>query len=162
MTSAGSLPGLARTKMTLEEIARIAGVSRSTVSRVINDEPNVRSATRERVWQIIRANDFSPNPAARALAGRRSRVIGLVIPQALNAIFADPYFPTLIQGSAAACDDRGYYLMLSLALRQADDLLTRFPDIKGLVAVASTTVPGVAQAVENAGKSGQVAVIGHS
>lgn len=47
------------------------------------------------------------------------------------------------------------------ALRQADDLLTRFPDIKGLVAVASTTVPGVAQAVENAGKSGQVAVIGY-
>ena len=121
MTSADSLPGLARTKMTLEEIARLAGVSRSTVSRVINDDPNVRAATRARVWQIIRANDFSPNPAARALAGRRSRVIGLVIPQALNAIFVDPYFPTLIQGSAAACDDRGYYLMLSLALRQADD-----------------------------------------
>ncbi len=47
------------------------------------------------------------------------------------------------------------------ALRQADDLLTRFPDIKGLVAVASTTVPGVAQAVENAGLSGEVAVIGY-
>lgn len=47
------------------------------------------------------------------------------------------------------------------ALRQADDLLTRFPDIKGLVAVASTTVPGVAQAVENAGRSGEVAVIGY-
>jgi len=47
------------------------------------------------------------------------------------------------------------------ALRQADDLLTRFPNIKGLVAVASTTVPGVAQAVENAGKKGEVAVIGY-
>ena len=47
------------------------------------------------------------------------------------------------------------------ALRQADDLLTRFPDIKGLVAVASTTVPGVAQAIENAGMSGKVAVIGY-
>jgi rhamnose transport system substrate-binding protein len=47
------------------------------------------------------------------------------------------------------------------ALRQADDLLTRFPEIKGLVAVASTTVPGVAQAVENAGLTGKVAVIGY-
>ncbi len=47
------------------------------------------------------------------------------------------------------------------ALRQADDLLTRFPEIKGLVAVASTTVPGVAQAVENAGMTGEVAVIGY-
>lgn len=47
------------------------------------------------------------------------------------------------------------------ALRQADDLLTRFPEIKGIIAVASTTVPGVAQAVENAGRTGEVAVIGY-
>jgi ABC-type sugar transport system substrate-binding protein len=47
------------------------------------------------------------------------------------------------------------------ALRQADDLMTRFPEIKGLIAVASTTVPGVAQAVENAGRTGEVAVIGY-
>ena len=47
------------------------------------------------------------------------------------------------------------------ALRQADDLMTRFPEIDGLVAVASTTVPGVAQAVQNAGRVGEVAVIGY-
>jgi len=47
------------------------------------------------------------------------------------------------------------------ALRQAEELMTRFPDIKGLVAVASTTVPGVAQAVENAGRVGEIAVIGY-
>ena len=47
------------------------------------------------------------------------------------------------------------------ALKQAQDLMTRYPDIKGLVAVASTTVPGVAQAVEQAGKKGQIAVIGY-
>ncbi len=47
------------------------------------------------------------------------------------------------------------------ALRQAQELMTRFPDLKGLIAVASTTVPGVAQAVESAGKKGQVAVIGY-
>ncbi|HAD06408.1 MAG TPA: autoinducer 2 ABC transporter substrate-binding protein [Anaerolineaceae bacterium] len=47
------------------------------------------------------------------------------------------------------------------ALRQAEELMTRYPDIKGLIAVASTTVPGVAKAVENAGKIGQVAVIGY-
>jgi len=47
------------------------------------------------------------------------------------------------------------------ALRQAEELMTRFPDIKGLVAVASTTVPGVAQAIENAGRVGEVSVIGY-
>jgi ABC-type sugar transport system substrate-binding protein len=47
------------------------------------------------------------------------------------------------------------------ALRQAEELMTRFPDLKGMVAVASTTVPGVAQAIENAGKTGKVKVIGY-
>jgi ABC-type sugar transport system substrate-binding protein len=47
------------------------------------------------------------------------------------------------------------------ALRQAEELMTRFPDIEGLIAVASTTVPGVAQAVEQAGRIGEVAVIGY-
>ncbi|WP_287482925.1 LacI family DNA-binding transcriptional regulator [Caldilinea sp.] len=107
--------------MTLEEIARLAGCSRSTVSRVINHNPNVRAETRERVWQIIKEQNFQPNLAARALAGRRSRVIGLVIPQPLSTIFTDPYFSMLIQGCAKACDEHGYYLMLSLVLRQADD-----------------------------------------
>ena len=140
--STESLPGQAGTTMTLEEIARIAGFSRSTVSRVINDDPNVRAATRDRVWQVIKAHDFRPNPAARALAGRRSRVIGLVIPQALNTIFADPYFPMLIQGCAAACDERGYYLMLSLVLRQSDDTfrwLIRSRHMDGLIVASAMT-----------------------
>ncbi|MCS6826257.1 MAG: LacI family transcriptional regulator [Caldilinea sp.] len=107
--------------MTLEEIARLAGCSRSTVSRVINHDPNVRAETRERVWRIIKEQDFQPNLAARALAGRRSRVIGLVIPQPLSTIFTDPFFSMLIHGCALACDERGYYLMLSLVLRQAND-----------------------------------------
>lgn len=122
--------------MTLEEIARLAGCSRSTVSRVINHEPNVRAETRERVLRIIKEHDFQPNPAARALAGRRSRVIGLVIPQPLSTIFTDPYFSMLIQGCATACDERGYYLMLSLVLRQADDTyrwLIRSRHIDGLL-----------------------------
>lgn len=126
--------------VTLEGIARLAGVSRSTVSRVINDDPNVSAATREQVGQVIKANDFHPNTAARALAGRRSRVIGVVIPQALNAVFADPYFPMLIQGSAAACDDRGYYLMLSLVLQQSDDTfrwLIRARHMDGLIVASA-------------------------
>lgn len=142
MVSMKSLPGQATTKMTLEEVAKLAGFSRSTVSRVINGDPNVRAATRERVWQIIKACDFYPNPAARALAGRRSRVIGLVISQALNTIFADPYFPMLIQGCAAACDQRGYYLMLSLVLRQSDNTfrwLIRARHMDGLIMASTLT-----------------------
>ena len=58
--------------VTLEEIARLAGVSLSTASRVINDHPNVRPDVRKRVWQVIREQGYQPNPAARSLALRRA------------------------------------------------------------------------------------------
>ncbi|NOH02806.1 MAG: LacI family DNA-binding transcriptional regulator [Chloroflexi bacterium] len=59
--------------ITLLEIAKLAGVSRSTASRVINGHPGVRPATRERVLRIVREYGFQPNPVARSLASQRSR-----------------------------------------------------------------------------------------
>jgi LacI family transcriptional regulator len=56
--------------LTLEEVAKLAGVSRSTASRVINNHPNVRPEVRERVWEVIRQYGYQPNSAARALASR--------------------------------------------------------------------------------------------
>jgi len=62
------------------DVARLAGVSHQTVSRVINDLPNVRPATRARVEQAIAQLRYSPSPAARALVTKRTRTIGLVTP----------------------------------------------------------------------------------
>ncbi len=59
--------------ITLQEIAKLAGVSRSTASRVINGRPGVRLETRERVLRIIREYGFEPDAAARSLASQRSR-----------------------------------------------------------------------------------------
>lgn len=64
------------------DVARLAGVSHMTVSRVLNDLPNVRPATRARVEQAIAQLRYSPSPAARALVTRRTRTIGLVTPVA--------------------------------------------------------------------------------
>lgn len=58
--------------LTLQQIAQLAGVSRSTASRVINGHPNVRPAVRARVWQIINEQGYRPNPIARLLAAGRS------------------------------------------------------------------------------------------
>ena len=58
--------------LTLEQIARLAGVSLSTASRVINEQPNVRPEVRERVWQVIHEQGYQPNLAARSLASKRS------------------------------------------------------------------------------------------
>ncbi len=63
--------------LTLEEVAKLAGVSRSTASRVINDHPGVRPEVRERVWQVIRQYGYEPNLAARALASHRAEAAPL-------------------------------------------------------------------------------------
>lgn len=98
--------------MTLEEIARLAGVSRSTVSRVVNGDHRVSSAVRLRVEAVVRAHDYHPNAAGRSLASRRTRIIGLLIPNAVNSLFRDPFFPLLIQGAVEACNEADYNLTM--------------------------------------------------
>ena len=65
-------------KANIFDVARLAGVSHQTVSRVLNDLPNVRPATRKRVEDAIRQLHYTPSPAARALVTKRSRTIGLI------------------------------------------------------------------------------------
>jgi len=106
---------------TLEEIARLAGVSRSTVSRVINHHPSVRPEVRERVWRIIREVGYQPHAAARNLVTRRSQIVGVVIPETLPKVFSDPYFPAVLRGISDALVERGYHLMLSLLSPQQEE-----------------------------------------
>lgn len=101
-------------RLTLEQIAELSGVSRSTVSRVINDHPSVKPEVRQRVMEVITETGYHPNPAARSLASRRSGIIGLVIPRAVQSLFTDPYYPRLMQGIAQACNANDYTLSLFL------------------------------------------------
>jgi LacI family transcriptional regulator len=100
--------------MNLETIAQLSGVSRSTVSRVINQSPNVRPEVRERVLQVLRETNFQPNMAARSLAAGSTHILGLVIPMTVSHMFIDPYFPLIVQGVSAACNAMDYTIMLWL------------------------------------------------
>lgn len=99
-------------ELTLEEIGRRAGVSRATVSRVINKPENVTPEMRERVEKVIAETGFQPNLAARSLASRRSNIIGLIIPSIAQTLFTDPYFSVLIQGITQACNQNDHTLSL--------------------------------------------------
>lgn len=107
--------------LTLDEIAKRAGVSRTTASRVMNNRPHVRPELRERVQAVIEETGYSPHPVARSLAFQRSRIIGLVLPRRANALFADPFFSFLIQGIAEACNQCDYTLFLFLCQTKADE-----------------------------------------
>jgi LacI family transcriptional regulator len=101
--------------LTLETIAKIAGVSRSTVSRVINGDKRVKETTRVKVQEVINSLNFQPNMAARSLAAGRTSIIGLVIPAGVATLFTDPYFPQLIQGVSSACNTHDHSMMLWMA-----------------------------------------------
>ncbi len=120
--------------LTLDEIARLAGVSRTTASRVLNNQPNVRPAVRERVQRVIEETGYHPNPVARSLAIQRTHILGLVLPRRSDVVFTDPYFPRLIQGIAQACNAHEYTLGLFL-LQTPEDESKLYPRIaqKGLL-----------------------------
>jgi LacI family transcriptional regulator len=106
--------------LTLEEIGKLAGVSRSTVSRVVNGQANVRDHVRERVWRVVRETGYQPHAAARSLVTHRTRIIGVIIPEALAKLFTDPFFPLLLRGVTETCNTHDYHLMLSLFNGPAD------------------------------------------
>ncbi len=111
--------------LNLEDIAERAGVSRSTVSRVINNEPYVSQKTRMKVEQVIEEVGFTPNPVARMLVTQKTRIIGVVIPHTLDDVFDDPfYFPTLLQGVAETTNANDYGMLLWLG--QSDEDEARF------------------------------------
>lgn len=109
---------------TLETVAALAGVSRSTVSRVINDSPKVTPEALAAVNKAIEELGYVPNRAARSLASRRTQAIALVIPENTARFFADPYFASVIQGAAMRLAETDYTLTLLIA-SEADPEKTR-------------------------------------
>lgn len=118
-------PRTADKKHTINDIARLANVSKKTVSRVINESPFVREETRTRIAEIIRTTGFTPDPQARGLAFRRSYLIGLVYDNP-NA----PYVINVQEGALGALRRVGYELVVHPCDRNSAGFL---PEIKQLV-----------------------------
>jgi DNA-binding LacI/PurR family transcriptional regulator len=100
---------------TLEEVAAVAGVSRATVSRVINDSPKVSPAVRATVEAAIAQLGYVPNRAARSLVTRRTDSIGLVVSEPEALVFSDPFFAGIVRGVSGALADTNMQLVLVIA-----------------------------------------------
>jgi LacI family transcriptional regulator len=93
---------------TLADVARRAGVSIQTVSRVINGQAETSEATRARVLQAVADVDYRPNTVAQGLRNRQTFSVGVVVPQITN-----PFFPEIIHGIEDAAGQAGYAVILS-------------------------------------------------
>jgi len=101
-----------RNGMTLEGVALLAGVSRATVSRVVNGSPKVSPEVRRDVEAAIERLGYVPNRAARSLVTRRSGSFGLVITEPTGRLFSDPFFPRVLRGVSAELTARDLQLIL--------------------------------------------------
>lgn len=107
--------------VTMKDIARIAGVSQSTVSRILNDTPvsvPVSQKTRERVLAAAEEHGYRPNPLARALRGAPTMLVGAIVRD-----MTDPFFAVAVDALASAAKTRGYSVVLGHARSRADDAL---------------------------------------
>ena len=99
---------------TINDIARECGVSLSTVSLVLNNNPRISPSTREKVMQAVDRHQYQPNAFARSLASRSSHVLSVVVPD-LNHVFADTYFGEIVSGIYDRASELGYKVLLDVA-----------------------------------------------
>lgn len=100
---------------TLEEVAAAAGVSRATVSRVVNGSPKVSDRVRAQVEQAISRLGYVPNRAARSLATGRSGSVALVVHEPGSRVFAEPFFAGIIRGTGQALAEADLAMMVLFA-----------------------------------------------
>jgi DNA-binding LacI/PurR family transcriptional regulator len=105
---------------TLETVATLAGVSRATVSRVINDDPRVSPAARTAVEAAIDRVGYVPNRAARSLVTRRTGSIALVVRESIDFGFADPYLSSVVIAASQSLVGTGIQLAVMMAQNDAE------------------------------------------
>ncbi|RFA19123.1 LacI family DNA-binding transcriptional regulator [Subtercola boreus] len=107
-------------------VAALAGVSRATVSRVVNQSPKVTPRVIEVVNDAIATLNYVPNRAARTLASRRAQAIALVVPESTAKLFTDPFLASVTQGIALYLADTDYTLTLLIASESTPDKTLRY------------------------------------
>jgi DNA-binding LacI/PurR family transcriptional regulator len=112
---------------TLEQVGAEAGVSRATVSRVVNGSPRVSPDAKAAVERAIAQLGYVPNRAARSLVTRRTDTIALVVSEPEARLFADPFFSAVVRGLGGAFAGYGLHMAIVLAQgREEHDRVERY------------------------------------
>jgi LacI family transcriptional regulator len=120
-------------KVTIKDIAHLANVSHTTVSRALNDKSRIRNETKEKILAIVRELNYQPNLIARSLVMRRTKTLGLII-----TTIANPFYTELALGIESTARSLGYNIILSfthsdLAIESASVDMLRSKGVDGII-----------------------------
>lgn len=107
---------------TIKDVAKLAGVSPSTVSRVISDNPKISEETKARVSAVINELNYHPNVIARSLANSSTNMLGLILPNNEEDLFKNPFFIQIMTGISIYAQKNGYYIMYTFGNDEKDEL----------------------------------------
>ncbi|MCI0711154.1 MAG: LacI family transcriptional regulator [Chloroflexi bacterium] len=134
---------------TLTEVAKRAGVSIATVSKVLSNTPYFTEETRQKVMQAVEELGYVPNLAARALSSGKTFIIAVVFPYVYDTISSDPLMQHILVGIETECSERGYNLLLSTPRLTAEgpdenyQRLIRSGYLEGIVALDNVPISSV-------------------
>ncbi len=131
-----------KSTVTIKDVAQKAGVSPSTVSRVISKNPRISKETSDKINAIMEEMGYYPNAIARSLANNRTGTIGVIMPTTSEEIFLNPFFPEALRGIAKAAAKANYDLLLSTNSEKDEELkviqnLIRGSKIDGIILMSS-------------------------
>lgn len=113
-------------KLNIDKVAKLAHVSRSVVSRVLNDHPNVSDVARERVMKVVNKYNYRPNSVARSLATNSSHEIGVLVTQNEDEALGSAFWMQLHRGIFEESKQRGYFVSLSYVSSGNSEELNNF------------------------------------
>lgn len=138
-------------RVTIADVASAAGVSKTAVSFAFNNPERLGQATLERVLGVAADLGYTPHPAARALSMRRSGTIGLLVPQRLSTVFANPFVSELIQGLGELCDENDLTLLLVPPLAGSVEGAVRQASVDGFISLGLDGHDSALQAIDRLG-----------
>lgn len=128
--------------VTIKDVAKLANVSPSTVSRVISENAKISKDTKARVYTAIEHLGYHPNEVARSLANNSTNVLGLILPNSESDLFNNPFFILLMKGISIYAQKKGYNIMYSFSKDENEEihLLKKFTNgrtVDGIILLRS-------------------------
>ncbi len=108
--------------VTIKDVAKLAKVSPSTVSRVIANNPRISDDTKQRVHDAMEKLKYRPNAIARSLANRKTNILGIIIPNSDENLFKNPFFINVLRGISIYSQKNGYHIMYTYSKNEEEEL----------------------------------------